>query len=81
MYINDFLFLLRILQQDQEISSCSRSSLSLPDNGHVLVRCSHTIKGIGTLFLVLQFVYILWNSLVPFTPYFHHTPIGKHVQK
>ena len=33
MHINDFLFLLRVPKQDQEIYSCSRSSLSLPDMG------------------------------------------------
>ena len=62
-------FMLRIHKQDKEISSCSRSCLSLPDWGHVLVRCSHTVTGLGILFLFLQFLDLLWNSLVPFTPY------------
>ena len=64
MHTNDYLFLLR-----PGNSSCSRSSLSLPDRGQVLIRCSHTVTGLGTLFLFLQFLDLLWNFLVPFTPY------------
>ena len=66
---NAFLFLLNISKQDQEVSSCSRSGLSLPGRGHVLVRCSHTITGLRTLFLFLLILDMLWNSLVPFTLY------------
>ena len=69
LLINDFLFLLSIPKQDQEISSCSRSGLSLPGRGHVLVRCSHTITGLRTLFLFLQLTKLVWNSLVPFALY------------
>ena len=69
MHINDFLFLLSISKQDQEISSCSCSGLSLPGRGHVLVRCSHTVTGLRTLFLVLPFLDLLWISLVPSSPY------------
>ena len=67
MIINDFLFLLSIPKQDLEISSFSRSELSLPGRGHVLVRCSNTITGLRTPFLFLQFLDLFWNSLVPFT--------------
>ena len=69
MLIDDVLFLLTIPKQDQELSPCSCSELSLPGRGHVLVRCSHTITGLRTLFLFLPFLDLLWNSLVPFTPY------------
>ena len=69
MHINDVLFLLTIPKQDQELSPCSCSGLSLPGRGHVLVRCSHTVTGLRTLFLFLPFLDLLWNSLVPFTPY------------
>ena len=69
MHINDVLFLLTIPKQDQELSRCSCSKLSLQCRGHVLVRCSHTVTGIRTLFLILPFLALLWNSLVPFTPY------------
>ena len=65
--INDFLFLLSIPKQDQDKSPCSRPGLSLPGRGHVLVMCSHTVTGLETLCLFLQFLDILWNSLVPFT--------------
>ena len=67
--INDFMFLLSISKQDQEFSSCYRYRLSLPGKGQVLVRCSHTRTGLRTLFLFLQFLDLLWNSLVPFTLY------------
>ena len=69
MHINDFLFLLSISKQDQEISPCSCSGLSLSGRGHVLVRCSHTITGLRTLFQFLHFLDLVWNSLVPFTLY------------
>ena len=69
MHINDVLFLLTIPKQDQELSPCSCSGLSLPGRGHVLVRCSHTVTGLRTLFLFLPFLDLLWNSLIPFTPY------------
>ena len=62
MHINDV--------QDQEISPCSCSGLSLPGRGHVLVSCSHTLTGLRTLFLFLPFPDLLWNSLFPFTPYY-----------
>ena len=79
MHINDFLFLLSISKQDQEISPCSCSGLSLPGRGHVLVRCSHTVTGLRTLFLFLPFLDLLWNSLVPSTPYPHQgTPVSDH---
>ena len=68
MHINDVLFLLTILKQDQELFPCSCSGLSLPSRGHVLVRCSHTVTRPRTLFLFLPFLDLLWNSLVPFTP-------------
>ena len=42
MHIIDFLFLLSIYKEDQEISSCSCSGLSPPGRGFVLVRCYHT---------------------------------------
>ena len=42
--ITDFLFLLSIPKQDQEISPCFRSGLSLAGRGHVLVRCFHTTQ-------------------------------------
>ena len=70
MLINDFLILLCIPKQDKEISSCSRYGLSLPGRGQVLVRCSHTITGLRTTFLFLQFLDLLLNSLAPFTLYF-----------
>ena len=66
--INCIMFLLTIPKQDQELSPCSCSGLSLPGRGHVLVRCSHTVTGLRTLFLFLPFLDLLWNSLVPFTP-------------
>ena len=66
---NDFLFLLSIPKQDQETSSCSCSGLSLPGRGHVLVRCYHTITGLRTPFLFLQYLDLLWNSLVLSTLY------------
>ena len=75
MQIYDFLFLLVIPKQDQEISPCSRSVLYLPGRDHVLVSCSHTILVLATLFLFLPFLDLLWknleigNSLVPFTLY------------
>ena len=65
MHTNYVLFLLSISKQDQEISPCSFSRLSLPGRGHILVKCSHT----RTLFLLLLFLDLLWNSLVPSTPY------------
>ena len=34
------------------------------------VRCFHTWTGPRTLFLFLPFPNLLWNSLVPFTPYY-----------
>ena len=40
MHIIDFLFLLSIPKQDQEISSYARSGLSLQGRGHVLIRWS-----------------------------------------
>ena len=58
MHTNDILFLLSIPKQDQEISPCSCSRLFLPGIGHVLV-----------LALLLLFLNLLWNSLVPSTPY------------
>ena len=67
MHNNDFLFLLGIPKQEQEISPCSCSGLSLPGKSHVLVRCSHTVTGLKTQFLFLKFLDLLWNSLVPFT--------------
>ena len=69
MHTSDVLFLISIPKQDQEISPCSGSRLFLPGRGHVLVRCSQTITGLRTLFLFLLFLDLLWNSLVPFTPY------------
>ena len=63
------MFLLKILNQDRDISPCSCSQLSLPGKGHVLVKSSHTEKGLGTLFLFLQFLDLVWNFLVPCTPY------------
>ena len=69
MHTNDVLFLLSIPKQDQEISPCSCSGLSLPHRAHVLVRCSHTVIGLRTLFLFLPFLDLLWNFLAPFTPY------------
>ena len=71
MHTNDVLFLLSIPKQDQEISPCSWSRLSLPGRGHVLVRCSHTATGLRTIFLFLLFLDLLWNSLVPSTPMCH----------
>ena len=62
-----FLFLLNVPKQDQEMASCSCSGLSLPGRGHVLVRFSHTITGLRTLILFLQFLDLLWTSLVAFT--------------
>ena len=67
MHFNNFLFLLCIPEQDQEISPCSRSGLCLPDRGHVLVRCSHTITGLRAPFMQSQFLDLLWNSLFLFT--------------
>ena len=69
IHINYVLFLLTIPKQDPELSPCSCSRLSLPGMGHVLARCSHTVTGLRTLFLIWQFLDLLWNSLVPFTPY------------
>ena len=69
MHIFDILYLLTIPKQDQELSTCSCSGLSLPGRGHVLVRCSHTVTGLKALFLFLPFLDLLWNSLVPFTQY------------
>ena len=69
MHIYDVLFLPTIPKQDQELSPCSCSGLSLPGRGHVLVRCSHTVTGLRALFLFLPFLDLLWNSLVPFSPY------------
>ena len=57
-----FLFLLNIFKPDQEVSPCSRSGLSLPGRGHVLVRCSHTITGLRTLFLLMLILDLVWNS-------------------
>ena len=54
MDINYFLFLLVIRKQDQDNSSCSRSLLSLPGRGHVLVRCSHTVTGLQNSIPVLE---------------------------
>ena len=62
------LILLIISKQDQELSPGSCSGLSLPGRGHILLRCSHTVTGLRTLFLFLLFLDLLWNSLVPFTP-------------
>ena len=69
MHINYVLFLLTIPKQDQELSPCSGSRVSLPGRGHILVRCSHTVLGLRTLFMILPFLDLLRNSLVPFTPY------------
>ena len=71
MHTNYVLFLLSIPKQGQEISPCSCSRLSLPGRGHVLVRCSHTVTGLRTLFLFLLFLDLLWNSLFPSTPYIY----------
>ena len=59
MHIIDFLFILSIPKQDKEISPCSRSRLSLPGRCYVLVRCSHTVTGLRTLFRVLPFLDLL----------------------
>ena len=67
MNINDFLFLISIPKPDHEFSPCSHSRLFLPGRGHVVVRCFHTVTGIRTLFLFLQLLDCVWNSLVPFT--------------
>ena len=72
MHINDVLFLLTIPKQDQELSPCSCSGLSLPGRGHFLVSCSHTVTGLRTLFQFLHFLDLVWNSLVPFTLYVLH---------
>ena len=62
--------MLSIFKQDQEISSCSRSGLSLPGRDHVLVRCSHTKTGLRTPFMFLQFLvgegYFI-NGATPFS--------------
>ena len=67
MHTKYVLFLLTIPKQDQELSPFSCSGLSLPGRGHVLVRFSHTITGLRTLILFLQFLDLLWTSLVAFT--------------
>ena len=48
MHINDVLFLVTIPKQDQELSPCSCSRLSLPGRGYVLVRCSQTVTGLNS---------------------------------
>ena len=79
MHTNDVLFLLSIPKQDQEISPCSCSRLSLLGGGHVLVRCSHTVTGLRTLFLFLLFLDLLWNFLVPSTPQVQPGLVYKHL--
>ena len=69
LYSNDILFLITIHKQDQKISPCSCSRLSLLNMGFVLVRCYHTVTGLRTLFLFLLSLDLLWNSLVPSNPY------------
>ena len=68
MHNNNGLFLQRISEQDQEISPCSCSGLSLQGKSHVLVRCSHTVTGLRTLFLFLPFLDLLWRSQGYFPP-------------
>ena len=67
MHTNDILFLLSIPKQDQEISPCSCSRLSLPGRGHVLVRCSHTGTRLRTKFLFLPFLDLQWNVIDSFS--------------
>ena len=69
MHNIDVLFLLIIPKQDKRLSPCSCSALSLPGKGPVLVRFFHTVTGLRTLFLFLPFLDLLWNSMVPLTPY------------
>ena len=59
MHINVILFLLTIPKQDQELCPCSCSGLSLPGRGHVLIRWSHTVTVLRTLFLYLPFLDLL----------------------
>ena len=61
LHINEFLLLLSIPKQDLEISPCSRSELSLPGRGHVLVRWSYTLTGLRNVFVFFKFLYLLWN--------------------
>ena len=62
LHINELLFLLTTPKQDQVISPCSRSGLSLSGRGHVLVRFPHSVTRLQTLFLFLLFMCFFMES-------------------